>query len=1025
MNRLGDWLGWIQLATALAVLVFLVYYYRQFVAGLIRFATTYLGLTAVLVVLYLMIYGLLGSGLGIPYLFWHDDFWTRASASTGATMLLAVIGVTAYYLDPYPWATHRRTANFLRADERIKHGIQNWYSRWLPIAASRADDPRWAGTRLRWWDYLMAGMNVFIDFVSITPLQSWLEPDRENALRLQRFLRAARGPFLLLLVAPALLPSVFTEVPRAAPTGKLGLEGLLHLEQPPTYDVSRHLVGYVIGLAAWLLGIQFGVLIIKFFIRSSTLLYGTRVSETARRLARVGEGPWQSQGIVWVKRACSQVGGFFGAGPPEDSDSWVTTNSECPNAEANACAKNGCPRGVPTGGHSCPQSCLAQGQLRAAAVVFAILFLLTYAVLGYIRYLREIGVLPKYPLFGLPLFDLPPAFAICAALAVLAMVYAAIAYLPRSWQIPVVLLLSAWFAYANNNPFNNQFENMSYGKDHLVRLRDRVVNAYDQDPKQRVEESDSQRIAPLHLKSDIDALKAWKACAADGDPDVDGGRPKLVLVAVSGGATRSAYWAAVVLDRLERTLGPSFGRRVRIISGASGGMLGAACYVTYRRAVAQGNSAERHGAREPGPGLEPPSLLPTWIRRDLPMRSMDPLARGIALTEIWTAAWPGTVREDRGVMLEKDWSVLRYPFAALAELEAQGKVPSLIFSPMIVEDGRRLLISNLELGFNSRGWAASPIVEAASPQINQDEPKENDDEDGTAHRRYSLSSLEFFRVFREKAHCGLFLSTAVRMSASFPYVSPAVNLPTDPPRRVVDAGYYDNYGIQVAISWLRRNRQWLARNTSGVLLVQIRDSSSVRDRLHVDDSTPGILGSASRGFQFLTSPIDAIARARYSTASFRNDADVAALNWNRMGFYDEPGTPDNPDSLASIFTTVIFENSAEVSLDPGDFWGELTKLNLGQPAKRDFREVSMSWYLARAEMAATAAAIPNDPPAPGPGEPDWRDGNERRRFMDKVNGDVSALPPGPDRALRLKRMDQLYNYERLLNLRKWWNFKAR
>ena len=114
------------------------------------------------------------------------------------------------------------------------------------------------------------------------------------------------------------------------------------------------------------------------------------------------------------------------------------------------------------------------------------------------------------------------------------------------------------------------------------------------------------------------------------------------------------------------------------------------------------------------------------------------------------------------------------------------------------------------------------------------------------------------------------------MSASFPYVSPAVNLPTDPPRRVVDAGYYDNYGIQVAISWLRRNRQWLARNTSGVLLVQIRDCSSVRDRLHIDDSTPGILERASRGFQFLTSPLDAVARARYSTASFRNDADVAA-----------------------------------------------------------------------------------------------------------------------------------------------------
>jgi Patatin-like phospholipase len=304
-----------------------------------------------------------------------------------------------------------------------------------------------------------------------------------------------------------------------------------------------------------------------------------------------------------------------------------------------------------------------------------------------------------------------------------------------------------------------------------------------------------------------------------------GHRPKLVIVAVSGGAARSAYWTAVVLDRLERTL-PSFGQRLRIISGASGGMLGAACYVNHRRAVAEECSAERDGAGTRGTGKEPASVLPAWIREDLPTRSLEPLARGIALAELWNTACPWTVPEDRGVILEKHWDILRYPFVELADLDAQGKVPSLIFSPMIVEDGRRLLISNLELGLNHEGWANSPIVEAASPQIKQDEGPVAVSPDGTAHRRYSLASLEYFRIFPGDAHRNLFLSTAVRMSASFPFVSPAVYLPTNPPRRVVDAGYYDNYGIQVATSWIRRNRDWLATCTSGVLLVQIRSCSS-------------------------------------------------------------------------------------------------------------------------------------------------------------------------------------------------------
>jgi len=222
MNRTGDWLLWVQVSAAIAMPFFLVWYYRRFIAGLLSFAMRYLGLTLVLVVLYLIVYGLLGAGLGIPYLFWHDDFWARASSSTGATMLLAVLGVIAYYLDPHPWATDRKTGEFLRADEEIKHQVMAWYSGRLPMVPAPPDDPRRAGVIPRWSDYLSFGMNLLFDPIAVTPAQSWLEPNRANSLRLQRFLRTARGPFLLLLLAPALLPAAFPEVPRAAPTGKLG-----------------------------------------------------------------------------------------------------------------------------------------------------------------------------------------------------------------------------------------------------------------------------------------------------------------------------------------------------------------------------------------------------------------------------------------------------------------------------------------------------------------------------------------------------------------------------------------------------------------------------------------------------------------------------------------------------------------------------------------------------------------------------------------------------------------------------------
>ena len=57
---------------------------------------------------------------------------------------------------------------------------------------------------------------------------------------------------------------------------------------------------------------------------------------------------------------------------------------------------------------------------------------------------------------------------------------------------------------------------------------------------------------------------------------------------------------------------------------------------------------------------------------------------------------------DRGTELEGDWKALDIPFHGLRDLEEQGQVPSMVLSPMMVEDGRRLLISNLDL------WALAP-----------------------------------------------------------------------------------------------------------------------------------------------------------------------------------------------------------------------------------------------------------------------------------------------------------------------------
>src|SRR6185369_10194128 len=74
---------------------------------------------------------------------------------------------------------------------------------------------------------------------------------------------------------------------------------------------------------------------------------------------------------------------------------------------------------------------------------------------------------------------------------------------------------------------------------------------------------------------DIEALEAWRKRVGEQQP--------LVLVVTSGGASRSALWTAGVLDALARRI-PAFMDHVRVITGASGGMVGAAHYVSAMEA---------------------------------------------------------------------------------------------------------------------------------------------------------------------------------------------------------------------------------------------------------------------------------------------------------------------------------------------------------------------------------------------------------------------------------------------------------
>jgi hypothetical protein len=440
-----------------------------------------------------------------------------------------------------------------------------------------------------------------------------------------------------------------------------------------------------------------------------------------------------------------------------------------------------------------------------------------------------------------------PALSVCILLGLVADVYGFISFhLPRAVYpglafVAVVAIVMSWASGGH------RFPGLNYSTEQAI-------------------DTDSYE---ARRKQDCGLLKGevrdrWLAYyrehhAADKDE-----LPKLVVVAASGGGIRSAFWTAVVLTKLEE-LSPGFFYHVRLIAGASGGMLGAAHFTAKLDELRAFDL--RHGFRASGPEDDAHKELVARRQRlleqlkivdNLRKGALAPVAQYWVLRDVPGTLWPFPCLKDRGWALEEAWresleGALDCSVRSLGNGEWEGWRPSLVFSPMLVEDGRRLLISNLDLDALTR--AQGTLYTKT---------------DGVHRGMYSLSAVEFYRLFPDANEFKL--STAVRMNASFPYVSPAAALPTKPVRRVVDAGYYDNFGIDVAASWIYENREWISTNTSGALLVQIRDavSQATRTSLGLEEKNQHRAGW-QRGLQELSTPPEAASSALVASMSYRND----------------------------------------------------------------------------------------------------------------------------------------------------------
>lgn len=285
-------------------------------------------------------------------------------------------------------------------------------------------------------------------------------------------------------------------------------------------------------------------------------------------------------------------------------------------------------------------------------------------------------------------------------------------------------------------------------------------------------------------------LNRWKAKNAAHRWD----KPKMVVVCVTGGGVRSSMWAFRAMQVADSLAGGKLMNRTHLITGASGGMLGMAhLRELYLRAQADTSIHfydAAHAAKAGADVLNPIGVsiaVNDWFIRFQKFRDGE---------YIYT--------KDRGYALERQLiinsdSIYDKRLRDYYQPEYDAKIPLMVLAPSIINDGRTLFIASQpvsHLTFNH-----PTVIKGQSLQ----------------------TGVEFRRFFKEQDADNLWFTSALRMNASFPYICPAVTLPSNPEIEVMDAGFRDTYGPTIALKHLYAMRTWIEKNTSGVVLIQIRD----------------------------------------------------------------------------------------------------------------------------------------------------------------------------------------------------------
>ncbi len=341
----------------------------------------------------------------------------------------------------------------------------------------------------------------------------------------------------------------------------------------------------------------------------------------------------------------------------------------------------------------------------------------------------------------------------------------------QHWTFLALSLISIWLGFATPSVLKS-YNNSAYG---LIYHKNKVeINPYAHG-----------NFTQDSLKT-IAILNKWKQKNI-----INNKKPKMLIVCTSGGGMKMTLWTYYALAYTDSAIGGKLMTHTTLMTGASGGTYGVAylreLYFEYLIGKRSNYFTSKDISNLTKGILNP--VFYSFSMSDWFFRLQSFKYNNKSYYKDRAYSWEEAINRNIGHILDK-------PLASYRKPVENAEIPIIIFSPTIENIGSQLLISSIDISY----MVNSPLTT-------------------------KLKNVEFRYQYKPFEADSLRFLSAIRMAATFPFVSPEVSLPGKPKLMVMDAGLNDNFGYMSAFKYLTEFKNWINKNTSGVVLLNLHENN--------------------------------------------------------------------------------------------------------------------------------------------------------------------------------------------------------